>query len=313
MKNKLVFLTVFAASIGFAAAPATKKASTKPVAPAVKTNTEATPSSPASGTASTTITGAPSASDSGFLGDVDVRPSMTIQDPGSQNKAEYHNEIYPELGYQIKKDLQVWVEQDFNTNIYNPVTNKGFGFVISDTIFKVKLNNLYNDGKGFSFGYEPRLYVPTSSASRDAGLISYVRNYLKFSKTVSDTLTLTAMEIPIFAAFSRAGTGTSANWVFENRVYLIADIAMFKGKLNASIPLMFHQTKYREYAPDGKLGGNWGYTLWSWPELIYSVTPKVGVGLAFETDNMVAPDLSGFTFDNAFNHGVAQIVLRAAL
>ncbi|MEZ4749605.1 MAG: hypothetical protein R3B54_02950 [Bdellovibrionota bacterium] len=85
---------------------------------------------------------------------------------------------------------------------------------------------------------------------------------------------------------------------------MIGDVTLAKG-LTLSLPLMFHQTRHRSYQAGAKNNDSWSLFLWTWPELLYSVTEKTAVGLSYYSDNLLEAD--------GLAKGVAQVTLQAKL
>jgi len=242
-----------------------------------------------------------------IIGVLEFRPSWT------QSTGKFHTENMAQLGYQFNKNTTLSYRQYFNTNIYNPDNSEGLGLTAQDGLFVADFRNIWtNSSQGLSFGYEPRLYLPTATATRDAGMITVVRNYLKLTKKFSDKFSLTAMEIPILHIYSRSGTGDKANPVFENRVYLIASYSPVKS-VSIDIPLMLNSQRTANYNAVAKNNDRWGHILWSWPEVTYAVSPNTALGVGFMTDNLIRPDFSALTIGDGFRKGVAQMILRATL
>lgn len=261
-----------------------------------------------SGTSLTTVSvTAPGA----ITGLVETRPTWTTK------SGEFHTENTLALGYEFNPDLAIGYVQYINTNIYDPAADKGVGVIVDDGFARVQLNNLWtNPANGLALSYEPRLYVPTSAASRDAGMVATVRNYIKLKKTFNPTFSITAMELPMFHLYTQAGKvvdgAKSANPVFENRFYVIADWNLGAG-IAISVPLLFHQARHADFEAGAANNNTWSFTLYTWPEITYAVTPNVSVGLAYQSGNWVASDLSSFELGKAFDTGMAQFILSASL
>ena len=135
-----------------------------------------------------------------------------------------------------------------------------------------------------------------------------MRSYFNFSKDViPETLTVTFSEIPSLWVFDRAGKDGAANPTLENRVYLIADITLAKG-LSLSLPLFFVQTKFSEFEVGATNNAAWVFNLSTWPELTYSVSDSLSVGLAYYSSNLVKSDLSELTLGEGLEKGVVQTV-----
>ena len=243
-----------------------------------------------------------------FIATLDLRPSWTT------NTGEFHTENYVEVGYQFDPKTTLLYEQDFFTNLYDPVGSGGLGLLALDGFFRLKRSRLWVDKeRAFSLGYEARVLLPTRAKFRNAGMITHFRNYLKLGVGLSKTVTMTLMEIPIFLFYNRAGSGNEANPSYENRLYFITDVTLWNGKITVSLPILFHSTRYRDYQLGAKNNATWSHFLWFYPEALYSLTPNSAVGLSFYTDNLAKADLSGLTLGDGFAAGVFQLVFRLFL
>ncbi len=238
-------------------------------------------------------------------GALDMRPSMAASGADS-----FHTENSVELGINLTEDINVSYLQAFNTNIArHRGDGTGLDLYAFDGFFRARFAPIWKSAdESLTFTYAPRVFTPTFKARRDAGMITTVRNYFTLSKKVSSVVTVTGSIIPIFHAYSRTGSGSgtdaSANPVFENRVYAIVDISL-TDKLSLSLPLFFHQTRHLNYQAGAKNNDAWSLLVWTYPELLYAVTPKLTVGVAFYSDDLLKADGLG--------KGVGQLTLQASL
>ena len=245
-----------------------------------------------------------------IVGFIDVRPTWGI------SKDEAHTENTLALGYDFNPDLHVGAVQYIDTNLVSP-GKEGLGVRSTGTLVRAKFNNIWkNSTETTAFHYECRFYLPTTEGLQDEGSITTMRNYLKLSHKVSDTVTLTVMDLPILFFHSQDGFvkdgQAQANKAFENRVYLIADFAL-ASNLSFSLPLFFHQGRHRNFAAGAANNDAWSFYLYSWPELTYRVDEHYSVGLSFYTGSFVQDDLSGFDLVKGFENGSAQFVFNASL
>lgn len=247
-----------------------------------------------------------------IMGMLDVRPGYLPR------SGELYTENVAELGAKIGKNAQLSYSQAFNNNLFSRRdATTGVSPSMQPGFIRGKLNNIYeNTANKLKLSYEQRLYLPVMESQQNAGLIVASRNYFKLSRTVNETLKLTLSEIPIFFLNSRAGTGlgdkASANPVFENRVYLIADFQLTQ-KISLSIPLMFHQTRMGDYSGAANANG-WSFYVWTAPELDYQVLENTTLGLAYYNyDSLFAPDLSKTNFGGGIESGVVQLVFTQTL
>jgi hypothetical protein len=182
---------------------------------------------------------------------------------------------------------------------------------LDDSHVKAKFDNLATTDFGLSFSYEPRVYFATNSAKRDKGMITVVRNYLKFKQAIAPGMSITLSEIPIVHVYDSAGTAAGANPTLENRVYLEYDYDF--GNFSFSFPIMLNSTKYRDFQVGAVNNNQTNHLLWIWPELDYNVSKNFTVGIAFRSDNLAQPDLKALTLKSGFENGVAQAMAKVSL
>lgn len=311
MKKPFLALSLFAISaVSLAAEPTAPGTQTNP-----GTKVAVAPGSVAQPAAKVTAS-VPAPASGSAIGVLDIRPSVLLEkvaDPAGVKKSKAFIENSVEGGYKFSTSVSASYVQDFNTTIADP-SGKDSAVFLKDGFFRAKFNDLYKDAdSGLTLGFEPRFYTPTRAAARDAGMVTMVRNYFKLTRPITNAVSITLMEIPIFHVYTRSGSGASANPLFENRVYFITDVALMGGKLNLSLPILFHNTIHRSFAADAKLGGKWGHFLWVFPEVMYSLNNNVAVGVSYYSDNLIDEKLGGFTIGSGLSKGVAQAVLRASL
>lgn len=264
-----------------------------------------------SSNASTATVNVARPSESSITGTLDIRPSW-----GSK-AGEVHTENWVDIGYRTGQ-FHIMYEQDFNTNIYSPGSaTSGMDLTLMHGMFRLKAADVWTSpSKDLSLSVEMRPFVPTYAVERDKGMITIVRNYLKFAAKVSDSVTLSLWEVVIPHIYSRAGndiTGVvSANRSFENRVYLMADWNI-TDKWALSVPLWLSSNKYRDFAGAAN-SGNWEQSVWFYPELDYVLTPNYTLGISwYNNDSFFNKTLSDSNFQQAFETGVTQVVFRATL
>lgn len=242
---------------------------------------------------------------------VDSRPSWTIASD------EFHTENNLSLGYSFTKTTGLDLVYDFNTNINDPTQESGavgLNPTSIDGFLKVRTGKL-NLGGGLTFDHSARIYAPVETISRNAGMVSIVRNYFNFSKELSNRVKITLTELPIVHLYSQPGTvgksGARANPIFENRVYVTTDFKISKD-FALSVPVMFHVTKSRTFDGASNSDGV-GYFMWVYPELTYALNDNMALAAAYYSDNLVAPDLSDSAFEKGLKAGVVQVSLQAWL
>ncbi len=249
-------------------------------------------------------------------GYIDFRPSWISKTGG------FTTEDTVELGAKLSADTSLTYMQGFNTNLYDPVSPasaSGMKLEILSGAIKTKVNKIWeNQASGLSLAYENRIYLPIDAGSVKTGNLTAIRNYLKLSKAISNTVKLTMSEVMIPIINTRPGNISSdgiatANNIFENRVYLITDIQLTE-KLSLSLPIMFHQTRSGNFKAEAANNSAWSFYVWTSPELDYELTPNLTIGLAYyNNESFFTPNLSKTQFGSALESGEFQFALTASL
>ncbi len=254
---------------------------------------------------STALPANPAATGAKIIGNVDLRPSVQMSD------GLVYSEDMIEFGVQFAPGRAITYVQTFYTaepgqeqDALKVTTSPGW--------IRSRVGNIAKLPGNIDVSYENRTYLPTWEFDRTRGQIASFRNYFKFNKDFSPQFSLTFMELPIFHVFSQAGSGTSANPIFENRFYLVGTWNI-SDKLAFYLPVMFHQTRHRDFASDTKFSNNWSFFAWINPEIYYTVSANFSVGLGYYSGNMVARDLSSLTIGDGFKNGVFQVFANVAI
>lgn len=261
--------------------------------------------------ASSTVTTAATPGDERIIGGVELRPSWTSA------VGEVHSENWVQLGYQFTRATQVFYRQEFNTNVYNPgASAQGLGLFATEGSVRLKVKDFYKPSAAAGLSYELRTYLPTLSTKRDAGMITSVRNQLKATQNLGSAFSVSLEEIPILHVYDRPGIvgkkGAEANPVFENRVYLTAEVKPMTN-LKLAVPLILNNVRYRAFQEGAKNNNGWGHKLWVYPELTYTVTPNTMLGLGYYSDNLVLADFGGTNIGTGLEKGITQLILNASL
>lgn len=240
-----------------------------------------------------------------MTGTLDLRPSW-----GSQ-KGEVHTENYAQLGYLFNPSVQLSYRQEFNTNIYNPTGNQGLGLAAVEGYVITNVNDIWRSGNT-SFSWEGRLNMPTNAVKRDAGMILAVRNYARLKHRIGQSVTLTLDEYPIFHIYNQAGFNNVANPWFENRVAFVVEYSPVP-ELKFSLPTYLYSVRTRDFAANAKGNDRWLHKVFIWPEVNYSLSPNMVLGVAYYSQNLFKDDLSDSAFGVGFETGITQMVLKARL
>jgi len=267
--------------------------------------TTATPSTEGVPAVQTALPGNPAAAGPKITGNVDLRPSVQVED------GLFYSEDAIEMGVQFAPGRSITYVQTFYTaepgqqqNVLKPTASPGY--------LRSKVGNIGKLPGGITVSCENRTYLPTWEFDRNRGQIASFRNYFKFNKDFGPQFSLTFMELPIFHVFSKGGNGTAANPIFENRFYLIGTWNI-SDKLSFTLPIMFHQTRHREFAADKQFSNGWSFFVWVNPEISYTVSANLSVGLGYYSGDVVARDLTALAIEDGFAHGVFQLFANMAI
>lgn len=261
-----------------------------------------------------TTTESTARSDAKFLLGGELRPSRAITRTGDLANYSTENNVF--AGYQFNKNSYIFYRQDFSTNLYRDYMTKdreGMNLNAYDGSVRGGINNIVKEGN-FSINYEGRAYVPTSTFSADAGVISYVRNYAHLKYAVTDTVSITLSECPTFHFYSgdsyQVGASRVASPWYENRTYITAGWAISKD-LYLNFPVKMSNMRYRNAA--AARASTWSHIVYINPELFYNLNPNFYVGLGFYSASLVKNDFGGLTVGDAFKYGQSQVILGAKL
>lgn len=167
--------------------------------------------------------------------------------------------------------------------------------IIQNGHLKVRLPNVWASG-ATSFTEEFRGYFPTSTLSRDAGMVTELRNYFSFTHKISPSVSFSLSEVPMLHVYNDAGytsaQGTFANPIFENRGILSFDFQL-SPTVSFSMPLHFYVRKFRDYLASAANNAEWQPLLFLWPELRWSLTPNFTLGTAYRTNSLFTVDETG--------------------
>lgn len=258
----------------------------------------------------TTSAGAPRPGEKVIAG-IELRPSWTSR------VGEMHTEDYVQFGYQFNPNFQVFYRQEFTTNLYNPGSAaEGMGVYAYDGTLRTKVLNLATFNRDLALHYEARLWLPTYSVRRNAGMIVGLRQSLRLKQELGPYAAISLEEIAVPHIWSRPGnnsaTAPEANPAYENRVYLTVDWKP-TSKVKLSVPFILTSIRYRDFQPKARNNDSWGHKVWLYPELTYAVNPNITVGLAYYSDNLVVSNFSDTTIAAGLEKGITQVILNASL
>lgn len=245
------------------------------------------------------------------IGGVEFRPSWT------SSLGEVHSENWAQLGYQMNPNARLFYRQEFNTNVFNPgVSSQGLGLYANDGSFRFQWKDFAKLTSTLAASYESRLYLPTLAVKRNAGMVTSLRNHLKLTQNIGAMTSVSLEEVPILHIYNRAGNvslrGVEANPIFENRLTLSFEIKPTTS-LKFVLPLILHDVRFRDFQTGAKNNNSWSHKLWIYPELTYTVSPQLMIGLAYYSDNLVLTNFAETNVGAGLEKGITQLILNASL
>ena len=240
------------------------------------------------------------------IGSLELRPSF-------KNRGAFHTEDSVVLGAQLDPKTTLVYKQELNSNLFDPTNSQnGVNLYAYDGYFRERSNDIWKDDSGHSISLESRIYLPTFSVKRDAGMLTTLRQYVKFKKWITPSFNVSFEEVPMFHLYSRAGFNNAANPWFENREYVSAEY-IFTKTVRLFFPFIISHSRYREFGETAKYNSSWQHKVYFHPELTYAVTPNTMVGLAYYSDNLLTPEFKTWILGEALNKGVTQVIMQASL
>jgi len=246
-----------------------------------------------------------------LIGSIDVRPTASLK---GQDSFRFENSA--DLGYQITPQFQMVYHQDFWMNLYNSKLvggSDGVGLIAQDGFLDWFYEGLAkNRSEDVLLHYEGRLYAPTFSNRRDAGMITALRSYFILETKVSNSVSFNFIEAPIVHVYSVPSHNGRANPIVENRLGV-----QFRWKLSEklafSMPLNWSATRMREAAGAMKSKAIENF-VWVNPELTYKASAQYSFGMAYyDTTSLIKSDFSAFQVGEGLEDGVVQLFLQASL
>lgn len=160
--------------------------------------------------------------------------------------------------------------------------------------------------------WEPRVYLPTHAAKRDAGMLFAVRNTIALTRRIGPGLNFVFNETPIFhfynvKAFDSSDGDTAANPLFENRVDTGVKIAL-SPKFSFSLIMKYYATlKHELESASSRWANHFAFN----PKLTYSPAKAFSMSLNFDTGNLMASDpLGNIILDEKKNDSFVQLLLN---
>jgi hypothetical protein len=234
---------------------------------------------------------------------MDLRPSFAME------KQAFHSENELAVRYAFTGNFSLAYVQEFHTNLSNPTTN-GIDFRLADGYLRSDIETMWNDRRrDFTLSYQARLYFPTARDVRSAGFNTELRNAFRLGWKFARGWEVALKEIPVVPVYSKAASvvdgDLTANPWFENRMELEVTIPVMRD-LNLKIPIIAQSFRNRD-AAGAKFAGQWCHVLWVYPELVYSISERTGLGVGYYSANLI--DGTG----RGFRNGVPQLILQQSI
>ncbi len=251
----------------------------------------------------------------GWSGWLDLRPSWT------QSEQKFHSENELALEYRPAANRSFGYTQEFRSNLLKAGVdseNTGFEFQLWNGYLWGDFSNvLSNRGGTVTLSYEPRIYLPTLSTERDAGLVFSTRQYLKLNWEVLPNTNLYLNEVPIGYLYTVSGIetddGAAANQVFENRVELGVKVSFFTEMVTLNLPVVLQSHRYRHYQAEAENNDGWAHDIWINPELTVAVAENTTLGIAYYSDTLANASLTEPDVSNGLRKGVFQFIFTQSI
>lgn len=274
---------------------------------------EVTVGAPGSASTLTAVATAPSAAT--LTGWLDVRPSW------SDSEQRFHSENEVALEYRFREDRAIGYVQEFRSNLLkggNESDIVGFEFLLGNGYFLGDVSNLLvSRGQAVTLSWEPRVYLPTPAAERDAGMVLATRQYLKLNWDLSPGLALFFWDAPIGYVYTAGGyegeDGPVANPAFENRIELGAQLSFFQDKISLRLPVVLQSVRHRQFNAEAVNNNAWAHSVWINPEVMVQVAEKTSVGLAYYSDNLADEQLANADLRAGLSKGVVQLIFQQSI
>ncbi len=243
-----------------------------------------------------------------------VRPTWYQGDP----TFEMQNTV--ELGIKFSDKFALSYSQDFNTNTTKTgnYSQAELAPILFDGFIRANFSKVsVSDDKLFSYSNQLRVYFPTNSDKRDAGMLTTVRDYFVFDRTITSSLSFTFYEVPIVHVYDRSGYTDGkgkdvAHPIFENRVILEPSFKVFP-KVTLGVPLNFTLVKFRDHSAKATNNDEWVPSLTFSPWIEWQVTDPIALGFYYETASVADKTEAGLVWTDGQKAGFYQFYLRVGL
>lgn len=265
--------------------------------------------------AGSTLTASASAPQKAWGGWLDLRPSWS----GSEQRFHSENELA--LEYRANRTQTFGYTQEFRSNLLKAGVDSdtnGFEFQLWNGYLWGSFDEVLSSAGGtLTLAYEPRLYFPTLSTDRDAGLAFATRQYLKLNWEVLPNVSLFLWDAPIAYVYTVGGIedeeGAYANKVFENRVEMGVRMTFFQDALTVKLPLILQSERYRHFLAGAENDDAWAHSLWINPEITYQVAENTTLGVAYYSDTLSNDKLTEPDISNGLRKGIFQLVFTQSI
>jgi hypothetical protein len=246
-----------------------------------------------------------------FSFELELRPSFPAK------SSSVYGENAAEISLKASPNILLGYAQEFTNNFQNgnPQLEDGAQLMLADGYAKVSINNIWQSSHS-SFGLQPRLYFPTKQDKRENGMVTATRLYFNFQHKFSQITALKLSWLPIAHIYNRSGYQDTrgvfhSNPVFEHRIYAGPELSL--GAARFGLPLRFYSTRYAAFRVDANRNDSWENFLTLHPELVFALSPNIGLGAGYETGSLLSRDFQTINATEGFLSGIAQIILRLSL
>ncbi len=225
--------------------------------------------------------------------------------------AEAWNQL--RLGYRFTNNFSLGYNQGLLYDLRRTGI-EGSNLRWDDGLIRVRWEEAFRVGR-VPVTLDQNYFLPTSRISRLQKTIGGFRNRFTAHFNVSRTFGFEIEESPTLfwhqANGAVIGGEPWANEAFRNAIILTPTFR--RGRFAFYMAVYFQTSRYRDYPLDRWNGGAWRHRVFLWPELTYRLSDHVELGVAVQTDSLVANDFSSLTVERAFKNVTSSLELNLTL
>jgi hypothetical protein len=247
--------------------------------------------------------------------------AVTLRPTWYQSEPTFEMQNTVELGIKFNSKFALSYVQDFSTNVSKTgdLAQAGdFTPVWYDGFLRLNFSKVSeSDDKLFSYSDQVRVYFPTNDEKRDAGMLTILRNYFVFDRTISKSLNFTFYEVPILHIYDRAGSTNAAgkpvaNPILENRIILEPSVKL-SSSVTLGLPLNFTVVKFRDFQEKAEKNAEWVPSLTFSPWIEWQISDPLLLGFYYETASVADKTDGGLVWTDGQKSGYYQAYLRIGL